>query len=282
MYLICSVPNRGMRGLAALRARIMPARHGAGIIPAARLCPTIAICAIRLPLLDRTFRTCSRECIVERSKTVSPEDHYSSAALTGSQSRRAALHAGGALLAGLGALAIQRSATAQSTPIAGAGGGGSVLVQSFSHGTLFPTQGDVEGVPYTVILWDAADRGFFFADVMSGVAGVVPSERVLAAIGTESSPRAVIVGSATEGNDVATPAQGVWALSLVNGSLGSDPGAVTYQGEPLASEDATSLLGTDPAALPEGPQELGQGFIIIAGLSGFDGSGSDGVQLNLT
>ena len=39
-----------------------------------------------------------------------------------------------------------------------------LLVQSFSHGTLFPTQGDVEGVPYTVILWDAADRGFFFAD----------------------------------------------------------------------------------------------------------------------
>ena len=211
-----------------------------------------------------------------------PEDHRSIAALSGAQSRRATLHAGGALLAGLGALAFQRSAAAQATPIAGARGGGVVLVQSFSHGTLFPTQGDVEGAPYTVILWDAADRGFFFADVMSGVAGVVPSERVLAGIGTESSPRAVIVGTSTEGNDAATPAQSVWALSLVYGDLGSDPGAVTYQGEPLASEAATSWLGTAPAALPEGPQELGQGFLIIAGLPGFDGSGSEGVRLNLT
>ncbi len=215
---------------------------------------------------------------------MSPEDLCSSAALSGAKSRRAALHAGGALLAGLGALAfhLQRSAATQATPTADAGGGGVLLVQSFSHGTLFPTQGDVEGAPYTVILWDAADRGFFFADVMSGVAGVVPSERVLAGIGTEAPPRAVLVGTSTEGNDSATPAQGVWALSLVYGNLGSDPGAVTYQGEPLAGEDAKSWLGAEPAALPEGPQELGQGFLIIAGLSGFDGSGSDGVRLNLT
>ena len=157
-----------------------------------------------------------------------------------------------------------------------------LLVQSFSHGTLFPTQGDAGGAPYTVILWDAADRGFFFADVMSGVAGVVPSERVLAEIGTETPLPAVLVGTSTEGSDSVTPAQGVWALSLVYGSLGSDPGAVTYQGEPLASEDAMSWLGTEPAALPEGPQDLGQGFLIIAGLAGFDGSGSDGVRLNLT
>jgi hypothetical protein len=212
---------------------------------------------------------------------VSPEDHCSIAAPTGAQSRRAALHAGGALLAGLGALAFQRSAAAQATPTADARGGGVLLVQSFSHGTLFPTQGDAEGAPYTVILWDAADRGFFFADVMSGVAGVVPSERVLAGIGTETPLRAVLVAGPTAGGDSATPAQGVWALSLVYGDLGSDPGAVTYQGEPLASDDATSWLGTTPAALPEGPQELGQGFLIISGLSGFD-SGSEGVRLNLT
>ena len=212
---------------------------------------------------------------------MSPEDLCSIAALTGAHSRRVALHTGGALLTGLGALAFQRSVAAQGTPTADARGGGVLLVQSFSHGTLFPTQGDAEGAPYTVILWDAADRGFFFSDVMSGVAGVVPSERVLAGIGTESSPRAVIVGTSREGTDPATPAQGVWALSLVYGDLGSDPGAVTYQGEPLASEDATSWLGTAPAALPEGPQELGQGFLIIAGLSGFDG-GRDGVRLNLT
>ena len=116
--------------------------------------------------------------------------------------------------------------------------------------------------------------------MISGVAGVVPSERVLAGIGTKAVPRAVIVGTSSEGNDPATPAQGVWALSLVYGDLGSDPGAVTYQGEPLASDDAISWLGTESAALPEGPQELGQGFLIIAGLSGFNSD--DGVRLNLT
>jgi hypothetical protein len=220
-----------------------------------------------------------RERIVERSTTVSPEDHVSTAALTGTQSRRAALHTGSALLAGMSALALQRRVAAEATPV-GDAQGSVLLVQSFSHGTLFPTQGDAEGAPYTVILWDAADRGFFFADVMSGVAGVVPSERVLAGIGTEAPPRAVLVGTSTEGNDSATPAQGVWALSLVYGNLGSDPGAVTYQGEPLAGEDAMSWLGTEPQALPEGPQELGQGFLIIAGLSGF--ASDDGVRLKLT
>jgi hypothetical protein len=180
----------------------------------------------------------------------------------------------------MSALASRPSVAAQATPVAEVPGS-ALLVQSFSQGSLFPTQGDAGGAPYTVILWDAADRGFFFADWTSGVAGVVASERVLAGIGTEASPRAVLVAGPTEENDSATPAQGVWALSLVYGSLGSDPGAVTYQGEPLASEDATSWLGTTPAALPEGPQDLGQGFLILTGLSGFDESGA-GVRLNLT
>jgi hypothetical protein len=181
----------------------------------------------------------------------------------------------------MGVLASQRSAAAQATPTAHAPGGGLLLVQSFSQGSLFPTQGDAGGAPYTVILWDAADRGFFFADWTGGVAGVVPSERVLSGIGTAAPAWAVLVGAATEENDSATPIQGVWALSLVYGSLGSDPGAVTYQGEPLAGEDATSWLGTVPEALPEGPQDLGQGFLIVTALPGFDDSG-DGVRLNLT
>lgn len=212
---------------------------------------------------------------------MSPEDHCSVTAPTGAHSRRAALHAGGALLAGMGVLALRQSAAAHATPTAEARGDGPILVQSFSQGSLFPTQGDVGGAPYTVILWDAADRGFFFADCTGGVAGVVPSESALAAIGTDTPARAVLVGAATEENDSATLDQGVWALSLVTGSLGSDPGAVTYQGEPLANEVATSWLGAAPAALPEGPQDLGQGFLIVTGLSGFDGSG-DGVRLNLT
>jgi hypothetical protein len=210
---------------------------------------------------------------------MSPEDHSAIAALTATQSRRTALQAGGALLAGMGALAFLRSAVAQTTPTADARGGDLLLVQSFSHGSLFPTQGDVEGAPYTVILWDAADRGFFFADWTGGVAGVVPSERVLANIGTETPVQAVLVSSSTEENDSATSTQGVWAMSLVYGDLGSDPGAVTYQGEPLAGEDAASWLGTAPAAMPEGPQDLGQGFLIISGLSGIEDSA--GVRLNL-
>jgi hypothetical protein len=221
-----------------------------------------------------------RERIVERSTTVSPEDRFSTAALTGAQSRRAALHTGSALLAGMGALTFQRSAAAQATPTAEEPGVRLLLVQSFSRGSLFPTQGDAGGAPYTVILWDAADRGFFFAERTSGIAGVVPSERVLPHISIDAPTRAVMVAVSTEENDSAPPAQEVWALSLVYGSLGSDPGAVTYQGEPLASEDAMSWLGTAPAALPEGPQELGQGFLIISGLSGFDDSGDDGVRLN--
>jgi len=64
----------------------------------------------------------------------------------------------------MGALAWQRSAAAQATPTTEGGEGGPLLVQSFSQGSLFPTQGDADGAPYTVILWDAADRGFFFAD----------------------------------------------------------------------------------------------------------------------
>ena len=216
---------------------------------------------------------------------MSSENHCSTTPLTGAQSRRAALHTGGALLAGMTALALQvhsqQSAAAQATPTA-EGGGGPLLVQSFSHGSLFPTQGDAGGAPYTLILWDAADRGFFFVDWTSGVVGVAPSDRVLTGIGTDAPARAVLVGAPAQENDSATPAtptQGVWALSLVYGDLGSDPGAVTYQGEPLAGEDATSWLGTAPAAMPEGSQDLGQGFLIISGLSGFEDSG--GVRLNL-
>jgi len=180
----------------------------------------------------------------------------------------------------MGTLALRSSAAAQATPTDEASGGSSLLAQAFSHGSLFPTQGDAGGAPYTVILWDAADRGFFFANCTGGVAGVVPSEPVLAGIGTESPPRAVLVASSTGEDDSATADQGVWALSLVFGDLGSDPGAVTYQGEPLAGEDAMSWLGAEPAAMPEGPQDLGQGFLIISGLSGFEDSG--GVQLSLT
>src|SRR3712207_1228760 len=167
----------------------MPARHCAGIIPyAAPPPPRSARYDCRF--WTRASGTCLRERIVERSTTVSSEDHRSVAALTGAQSRRVALQTGGALLAGMSALASRPSVAAQATPVAEVPGS-ALLVQSFSQGSLFPTQGDGGGAPYTVILWDAADRGFFFADWTSGVAGVVASERVLAGIRTEAPPRAV-------------------------------------------------------------------------------------------
>jgi hypothetical protein len=243
----------------------------------------MAVSAIGLPLLDMGIQDGLRSRIAERSKTVSSEDHRSRITLSGAHSRRSALHAGGALLAGVGALAVplrvQRSAATQATPTTEGREGGPLLVQSFSHGSLFPTQGDADSAPYTAILWDAADRGFFFADCTGGVAGVVPSERVLANIGTETPVQAVLVSPSTEANDSDTSPLGVWAMSLVYGDLGSDPGAVTYQGEPLAGEYAASWLGTAPAAMPEGPQDFGQGFLIVTGLSGFEDSG--GVRLNL-
>ena len=141
-------------------------------------------------------------------------------------------------------------------------------------------RGDAGGAQCTVILWDAADRGFFFADWTGGVA-----ESFQATCAVRHRYRGSSLGGAgggrNRGERFGYADQGVWALSLVYGSLGSDPGAVTYQGEPLADEDATSWLGTVPEALPEGPQDLGQGFLIVTGLPGFDDSG-DGVRLNLT
>ena len=214
---------------------------------------------------------------------MSPEDHCSVAALTGAQSRRTALHTGGALLAGMGALALLAGGALPPRPpqplmrgeVAAPG-------PELQPRHALPNAGRRGEAHRTrVILWDAADRGFFFADWTSGVAGVVPSERVLAGIGTDAPARAVLVGASTEGDDSATPAQGVWALSLVYGDLGSDPGAVTYQGEPLASEDATSWLGTAPAATARGSAGAWPG-IPHHRRSVRIRQGSEGVRLNLT
>ena len=213
---------------------------------------------------------------------MSTQDNHSVAGL-GPRSRRGALHAGGALLAGLGAFALPRSVIAQATPTAGAPGESFLLVQSFSQASLFPTQGDVGVAPYTIILWDAADRGLFFADWATGTAGIVPTESVLTAIGGDASPvRAVLVATPADESDASGLGQQAWALSLVGGSLGSDPGAVTYQGEPLTGEDAMALLGNAPADLPDGPQDLGAGFLILVGLSGFDPGDDGGLRVTMT
>ena len=214
---------------------------------------------------------------------MSPENDHFIAGLSGSRSRRVALHAGGSFLAAFGAFALPRRAVAQATPIAGGSGKGIFLAQGFSRGSLFPTQGDVGVAPYTVILWDAADRGFFFADSASGSAGVVSTERVLDAIGAEAGPlRAVLAAAPAEASGATTAGEQVWALNLVSGSLGSDPGAATYQGEPLTGEEAMALLGSAPADLPDGPRNLGAGFLILAGLSAFNPGDDVGVRLAMT
>src|SRR5204862_444623 len=139
--------------------------------------------------------------------------------------RRASLAGGLAALA-LGGRAVARAENA--TPAAGAGTG-LFLVQGFSHGTLFPTQGsDTNLAPYTLILWDAADAGLFFVDHENGDAGVIPTERILGAIKpAPAAPSAALIAGAGEGTPATGQQEAIWPLQLVLGNLGSDLGAVT-------------------------------------------------------
>lgn len=181
------------------------------------------------------------------------------------RSRRAAVR-DSALLAALGTISLRPGAAAQATPGA-AQASGSLLVQSFGRGSLFPTQGDVGGLPYTAILWDAAGRGFFLHDAAGGSAGIVATEAVLSALAAaDEPPPAALATLPADGSD---DAAAIWALRLVSGSLGSDPGAVTYQGEPLMDEDAASWFGDSPRDLPTAPQDLAAGYLVIVGLTGF-------------
>jgi len=201
--------------------------------------------------------------------------------LNSPRSRRDAVFGGGAVVAALGSLSWRHAVAAQATPLAAAPGSGLLLVQSFSQGSLFPTQGDWDILPYTVILWEAAARGFFFVDGASGAAGVIPAETVVSAIGAgDGQARAVLAAPMTAENDAAA-SQPVWVLQLGYGGLGSDPDAVTYQGEPLPADEAAAWLGAAPAALPDAPQDLGAGYLIIAGLAGVDTSGGAGVRLTM-
>lgn len=182
------------------------------------------------------------------------------------RSRRAAIR-DSALLAALGTISLRLGAAAQATPGA-AQASGALLVQSFGRGSLFPTQGDVGVLPYTAILWDAAERGFFLHDAASGSAGIVATEAVLFALAAaDEPPPAALATLPPDGSD---DAAAIWAIRLVSGSLGSDPGAVTYQGEPLAEEDAASWFVDAPPALPTAPRELAAGYLVIAGLPGIE------------
>jgi hypothetical protein len=195
------------------------------------------------------------------------------------RSRRATLRAGGGLLAAFGATALPGIARAQATPTAGDAAASLLLVQAFSTGSLFPTQGDAEGPPFTLILWDAADRGLFSIAAADHIARLVPTESLIIAVEAGERPRAaVIVPAAADGSRP----EHAWALELASAGLGSDPGAVTYQGEVLPEDEATAWLGVAPAATPDGPQELTAGYLVIAGLPGLDLPDEARVQLDLT
>jgi len=197
------------------------------------------------------------------------------------QSRRAALQTGSALAAALSLFGARSAAAQDATPQAGASGAGTLLVQSFNSGTLFPTQGDAGGPPYTLYLWEVADRGTFFVDPTNHVAGVVATEPVLAAImSVNAQPRAVLVAMVAPDDD-AEPHQEVWALQLANSEDGSDPGSLTYQGDVLSSEDANSWLGIAELSRAEGAQNLGPGFFILPAPAGFDVTSAGGLQLHL-
>lgn len=195
------------------------------------------------------------------------------------RSRRAALQTGGGLVAAIGALAWPGAAGAQSTPTVEDAGAGLLLVQCFSKGSLFPTQGDADGPPYTLILWDAADRGLFTIAAENHVAGFAPTDSLIIAIEAGEQPQAALVVPAAE--DGSRPEQ-AWALRLVYGGLGADPGAVTYQGEAIDEAVAAAWLGTTPAALSDGPQELAAGFLVITGLPGLDLPDVERVRLELS
>lgn len=192
------------------------------------------------------------------------------------QSRRAALQLGGGLLAAIGALSLSGSVRAQATPTADGAGEKLILVQGFSKGSLFPTQGDADSPPYTVILWDAADRGLVL--VTSTGVSFAPTDSLIIAIEAGERPQAALV---VPGQDDGAPPQ-VWALQLAYGGLGSDPGAVTYQGEPLDEASAASWLGVTPSPLPDGAQDLSAGYLVVGGLPALDVPENERVHLPLS
>ena len=204
-----------------------------------------------------------------------------STGLTAARSRRAALQTGGTLAAALSLFGPRPAAAQDATPDAGAIGANALLVQSFNSGTLFPTQGDAGGPPYTLYLWEVADRGTFFVDPANHTAGVVATEPVLAAImSVNEQPRAALVAMVKQ-DDSEDSHQEVWALKLANAGDGSDPGSLTYQGDLLSSEEANSWLGDVEMSKAEGAVNLGPGFFILPAPAGFDVASAGGLQLHL-
>lgn len=183
-----------------------------------------------------------------------------------SPSRRAVLQAGG--LAALASALMNFPTAAQDNP-------GLTVVQAFASGTLFPTQGDADGPPYTLILWGADGRGLLA--FTTEWAAVVNSDSLLIALDAGEQPQAAIVLPAPADG---TGQQQAWGLKLISGSPGSDADAVTYQGELLADAAASDWLGT-PVTAPDGAATFGPGYLVIIGLPGLDISENAAVRIAL-
>lgn len=190
----------------------------------------------------------------------------------GARSRRNVIMAGSALLAA-GGLTLSGHLSARGRQAAASG---LLLVQGFGTGNLFPTQGDGDVAPYTAILWDAAARGLFYT-TNDGAAGLAPADALIAAIEAGERPLAALVAPDGDGAN----GQQVFALRLVYASLGSDPGAMTYQGEPIDEAEAAAWLGAAPEPLPKGSLNLAGGYLIIGGLPALDLPEGEGVRLTV-
>lgn len=183
-----------------------------------------------------------------------------------SSSRRAILHAGG--LAALAGALTTLPAGAQGDP-------GLTIVQAFASGSLFPTQGDAGGPPYTLILWGADGRGLLA--FTPEWAAVLNSGALLAALAAGAEPQAAVVLPAPADG---TGRQRAWGVKLVSGSPGSDPDAITYQGDLLDDAAASDWLGTAVTA-PDGAATFGPGYLVLIGLEGLDISENAAVRIAL-
>jgi hypothetical protein len=187
---------------------------------------------------------------------------------------------GGVLLAMAGAhmLPASHAASAQGTPTAGESGTEFLAVQAFSKGSLFPTQGDAVSPPFTLILWDAADRGVFYISSSpdGSAAGIAPTASLIIAIEAGERPlAAAVLPASSEGSEPR-----ILALRLAYAGLGSDPGAITFQGEPVPEDEVAAWLGMTSAPLPEGASDLASGYLLIVGLPGLDLPETDGIRIS--